>query len=61
MGKEYNNLTIENLIKTEWFNQFNVRQKDEILEGLLKNLDISIYSKTEFYSYQMNQIRSGLE
>ena len=58
MRKEYNNLTIENLIKTEWFNQFNVRQKDEILEGLLKNLDISIYAKTEFSSYQMNQIRS---
>ena len=30
MNKEYNNLNIENLIKTEWFNQFNKEQKREI-------------------------------
>ena len=30
MNKIYNNLTIENLIKTEWFNQFNEYQKEQI-------------------------------
>ena len=41
MNNIYNNLTIENLTKTEWFNQFNEYQQEEIFEGLEKNLDIS--------------------
>ena len=40
MNKINNNLTIENLIKTEWFNQFDENQKKEILEGLEDNLDV---------------------
>ena len=32
MNNIYNNLTIENLTKTEWFNQFNEYQQEEILE-----------------------------
>ena len=31
MNKIYNNLSIENLTKTEWFNQFNRNQQKEIL------------------------------
>jgi len=30
MNKIYNNLTIDNLIETDWFNQFNRNQKFEI-------------------------------
>jgi len=30
MNKIYNNLNIENLTKTKWFNQFNRNQKNEI-------------------------------
>ena len=30
MKKQYNNLIIENLTKTEWFNQFNKKQMREI-------------------------------
>ena len=30
MEKIYNNLNIDNLTKTEWFNQFNKEQKREI-------------------------------
>ena len=48
MNKIYNNLSIENLTKTEWFNQFDYRQKEEIRLGLESNLDISIYAKPEF-------------
>ena len=61
MEKIYNNLTVDNLIKTEWFNQFNKSQQEEILLGLKNNIDISIYAKTIFDANQMNQIRWGLE
>ena len=54
MEKIYNNLTVDNLIKTEWFNQFNKSQQEEILLGLKNNIDISIYAKTIFDANQMN-------
>ena len=47
MNKIYNNLTIENLKKTEWFNQFNEYQKEQIRLGLEANLDISWYANPE--------------
>ena len=61
MTKEHNNLNIENLIKTDWFYQFNNFQKKEILKGLENKLDVSIYTKKEFDYKQMEQIRLGLE
>ena len=61
MNKIYNNLNIENLIKTNWFKQFNKYQQEQILDGLERNLDISIYAKKEFDREQMRQIRFGLE
>ena len=39
MKKIYNNLNIENLIKTDWFNQFYEQQQKVILLGLEQNLD----------------------
>ena len=60
MNKIHNNLSIENLIKTEWFNLFDIYQKEEILKGLKNNLDVSIYAKPEFGWSQMYQIRLGL-
>ena len=30
MNKIYNNLNIENLVKTDWFNQFYELQQEEI-------------------------------
>ena len=61
MEKIYNNLSIENLKKTEWFNQFNENQKHRIIKGLNDNLDVSIYAKIEFNDEQMEQIRLGLK
>ena len=61
MNKIYNNLNIENLIKTEWFEQFNKGQQYNILEGLKNNLDVSIYAKSDFDFSQMKEIRLGLE
>ena len=55
-----NNLNIENLIKTEWFNQFDKKQRRIIEEGLEKNLDVSIYAKTEYSWEQMEQMRLEL-
>ena len=61
MNKIYNNLNIENLIRTEWFNQFTFFQKGQILKGTEQNLDVSVYAKSEFDSFQMKEIRKGLE
>ena len=54
--KIHNNLSIENLIKTDWFNQFNYYQKQEILKGLEANLDVSTYANPIFDSWQMVEI-----
>ena len=48
MNKLYNNLSIENLIETDWFNQFDEMQKQVITVGLKENLDVLIYAKKEF-------------
>ena len=61
MKKQHKNLSIDNLTKTEWFNQFNEEQKNEILNGLEDNLDVSIYAKPEFDCLEMEEIRLGLE
>ena len=56
MEKIYNNLSVENLTKTDWFKRFNVHQQYEISEGLKDNLDISIYAIPEF-SWQQKWIK----
>ena len=58
MKKIYNNLTVENLLKT---NIFNKEQKEEIEKGIEEDLDVSIYAKQDFTEYQMREIRLGLE
>ena len=61
MEKIYNNLSIENLKKTEWFNQFNENQKHRIIKGLNDNLDVSIYANPDFDDRQMDILRLGLK
>ena len=61
MNKIHNNLNIENLVKTEWINQFDEAQQNEILKGVLSKVDILKYAKTEFDWRQMQEIREGLE
>ena len=53
MNKIYNNLNVENLIKTEWFNQFDELQQKEIFKGLQDNLDISVFANPVFNLNQM--------
>ena len=60
MNKIYHNLNIENLSKTEWFNQFDKEQQNEVLKGLEKNLDISKYANSEIDYEEMNEIRKEL-
>lgn len=60
MEKIYNNLSIENLKKTEWFNQFNENQKHRIIKGLNDNLDVSIYANPKFDVYQMKLLLTAL-
>ena len=61
MNKIYNNLNIENLMKTGMFNQFNEFQQEEIIKGLEENLDVSFYAKPYFNYLQMGIIKMGLE
>ena len=56
----YNNLTIENLIKTEWFNQFNSDQKKQILLGFEENIDVLQYVKPDLHFREMEEIRLKL-
>ena len=48
MNKIYNNLTIENLIKTDWINQFNELQQKQIRMGLFFDLNVSKYANPKF-------------
>ena len=61
----FKELTLEQkaelLKNSQWFNQFNENQKEEIFEGLEDNLDISNYANPEFDLYQMEQIKEGLK
>ena len=56
MNKIYNNLNIENLVKTDWFLQFDKNQQKRIIEGLEENLDVSLYAKKEFNWLQMIEL-----
>ena len=43
MEKIHNNLIIDNLMKTEWFNQFDGLQQFEIYKGIKSNVDVFKY------------------
>ena len=60
MNKIYNNLNIDNLMRTEWINQFDEDQKFMIEIGFERNVNVSIYAKTEFSWKQMKEIMLGL-
>ena len=61
MKKECRNLTVDNLIKTEWFNQFDKQQKKLIIEGIQENLDVFLYAKTKYSWGQMAHLKAGLK
>lgn len=61
MSKIHNNLTIENLIKTDWFNQFNKEQQKQNLLGLESKVDVLVYAKLEYNSFKMLTERIKLE
>ena len=61
MKKEFKNLTVDNLIKTEWFNQFDSKQKKLIVEGLQENLNVFLYAKKEYSWDQMAHLKAGLK
>lgn len=54
-------LDYERLLTTEWVNQFDDEQLDEIRNGLHENLDVGIYAKAAYDHRQMRQLRMGLE
>ena len=60
MNKIYNNLTIDNLLKSGWLSLFNKSQQEEIKLGIENKVDILVYAKKEFDRDQMREIRFGL-
>ena len=54
MKKIYNNLNIENLMKTKWFTQFDGKQQIEIKSGIESKVDVFRYAKKEFEALQMS-------
>ncbi len=48
MKKQYKNLSIENLKKTEWINQFTPFEQREIEKGLDSKVDVSIYANRKY-------------
>ena len=60
MNKIHNNLTIDNLVKSNWLSLFNKGQQEEIKLGIENNVDIFTYAKKEFDRDQMREIRFGL-
>jgi len=61
MNKIYNNLNINNLIKTDWFKQFDINQQEEILDGLKNNIDVSVYANPKYSWKEMKNFRLRLE
>ena len=61
MKKQYNNLSIENLMKTNWINQFTPFQKNEIKKGLESKVNVSLYANRKYTDFQMKEIRLGLK
>lgn len=55
-----NNLQIEQLLDTDWANQFNKYQLRHIRRGLDLGLEVSIYAKSKLSSEQMREIVNGL-
>lgn len=55
-----NNLQVEQLLKTDWSNQFNKYQVRLIRQGLKDGLDVSIYAKPNLSFEQMREIVHGL-
>ena len=49
----------ELITNSQWFNQFNGDQQEQIILGLVSSVDILIYAKPEFDDWQMCQIREG--
>ena len=60
MNKIYNNLNINNLLKSGWLSLFNKGQQEEIKLGIENKVDILVYAKKEFDRDQMREIRFGL-
>ena len=61
MNRIYNNLSVENLIKTDWIEQFDEAQQREIKSGIENKVNLSVYAKTDYDSFQMFEIRIGLQ
>ena len=57
MKKQHKNLSIENLMKTNWFNQFNSDQKRQILLGIEENVDVLQYAKSDLHYREMEELR----
>ena len=53
-------ISIENLLNTNWEDQFDIHQLREIYEGVRKRLDVTIYANPHYHHQIMNSLKNIL-
>ena len=53
-------ISIENLLNTNWEDQFDIHQLREIYEGVRKHLDVTIYTNPHYHHQIMNSLKNVL-
>lgn len=58
--KLINQLSIDNLLNTDWEDQFDVHQLREIYDGVKRQLDVMIYANPHYHHQIMNGLKNVL-
>ena len=58
--KLINQLSIDNLLNTDWEDQFDVHQLREIYDGVKRQLDVMIYANSHYHAQIMNSLKNVL-
>ena len=53
-------LSIDNLLNTDWEDQFDVHQLREIYDGVKRQLDVMIYANSRYHAQIMNSLKNIL-
>lgn len=55
-----NQLSIDNLLNTDWEDQFDVHQLREIYDGVKRHIDVMIYANSYYHHQIMNSLKNVL-
>lgn len=53
-------LSIDNLLGTDWEDQFDIHQLREIYEGIRSHVDVMIYANPQYHHQLMNSLKNVL-